>query len=101
MIRTAKFLKAQYPGTLKAAEQEMSARDWACIVSLMSYGMTEAEFIRHAVSIEISKRVALMESLCQIMFDPENQPPQYSIEQAWQHFAGDSAMTSSKEGANK
>jgi hypothetical protein len=34
----------------------------------------------------IKIRMAELEALCQLMFDPENQPPQLSIEDAWRRF---------------
>ena len=27
-----------------------------------------------------------LQDLCQIMFDPENQPPQFSNQEAWSHY---------------
>lgn len=31
--------------------------------------------------------ISKLDSLCQIMFDPENQPPQFSKQEAWEMFS--------------
>lgn len=48
--------------------------------------MSGMDYMDETVEDRLSERVEKLEELCRIMFDPENQPPQFSISDAWEKF---------------